>query len=105
LERKLLPSLPPVAAAIIGSDLVDENSDVVFGNNPFAGSRVRQSGTMANDLFVKSRWMLAGVFAKPVITSVSLERMHSKHVVSEKDRPTKKLKSEQNKKRTNPALI
>ena len=105
LERKLLPSLPPVAAAIIGSDLVDENSDVVFGENPFAGSRVRQSGTMANDLFVKSRWMLAGVFAKPVITSLSLERMHSKHVASEKDRPTKKLKSEQNKKRTNPALI
>lgn len=105
LERKLLPSLPPVAAAIIGSDLVDENSDVVFGENPFAGSRVRQSGTMANDLFVKSRWMLAGVFAKPVHTSLSSQRIDSKHVSPEKDRPTKKLKSEQNKKRTNPALI
>jgi hypothetical protein len=105
LERKLLPSLPPVAAAIIGSDFVDENSDVVFGENPFAGSRVRQSGTMANDLFVKNRWMLAGVFAKPVVTSLSTERMYSKEVAPDEERATKKHKSELNKKRSNPALI
>ena len=52
---------------LLGADCADENSEVMFGENPFAGSRVRQSGTMANDLFVKNRWLLAGVFGKPMV--------------------------------------
>ena len=28
-----------------------------FGENPFSGIRVRQNGTMANDLYVKNRWL------------------------------------------------
>jgi len=30
---------------------------VYFGENPFSGLRVRQNGTMANDLYVKNRWL------------------------------------------------
>lgn len=104
LERQLLPSLPPVAAEIVGTDLVDDNSDVLFGENPFAGIRVRQSGTMANDLFVKNRWMLAGVFNNPAASTTS-EKKKSKRDEHVDDRPTKKHKSGQNAKRTNPALI
>ena len=94
LEKELLPSLPPIAAEIIGTDCADENSDVMFGENPFAGSRVRQSGTMANDLFVKNRWLLAGVFGKPMM-------------VEKEERPVKKSKTgeHQSSKRSNPALI
>jgi len=102
LEKKLLSSLPPVAAAIIGSDLVDENSDVVFGENPFAGSRVRQSGTMANDLYVKNRWLLAGVFGKPITVKNSKSAAAEETV---EERPAKRSKKEQNNKRSNPALI
>jgi hypothetical protein len=40
---------------------VKDQSNAFFSENPYSGSRVRQSGTMANDLFVKNRWMLGGV--------------------------------------------
>jgi hypothetical protein len=30
---------------------------IYFGENPFSGLRVRQNGTMANDLYVKNRWL------------------------------------------------
>mmetsp|Transcript_16004 Transcript_16004/g.28888 ORF Transcript_16004/g.28888 Transcript_16004/m.28888 type:complete len:392 (-) Transcript_16004:954-2129(-) len=94
LEKKLLPSLPPTAAEIIGTDCDDENSEIMFGENPFSGTRVRQSGTMANDLFVKNRWLLAGVFGKPM-------------VIENEERPMKKSKTgeHQNSKRSNTALI
>jgi len=37
------------------------SSNAFFSVNPFCGSRVRQSGTMANDLYVKNRWILGGI--------------------------------------------
>jgi hypothetical protein len=36
----------------------------IFGMNPYVGLRVRQSGTMGNDLFVKNRWIICGLFQK-----------------------------------------
>ena len=33
-----------------------------FGENPYSGMRVRQSGTMGNDLYVKNRWIVGGLF-------------------------------------------
>lgn len=104
LEHKLLPSLPPIAAEIMErNDLVvdEESSEVVFGENPFAGNRVRQSGTMANDLFVKNRWLLAGVFGKPMAVFKQAARESS----GDDERPTKRSKKEQSSKRSNPALI
>mmetsp|Transcript_21661 Transcript_21661/g.43337 ORF Transcript_21661/g.43337 Transcript_21661/m.43337 type:complete len:235 (+) Transcript_21661:1-705(+) len=42
----------------------DEADDRTFflNENPYAGLRIRQSGTMANDLYVKNRWILGGLF-------------------------------------------
>ncbi|KAL3764493.1 hypothetical protein ACHAW5_004756 [Stephanodiscus triporus] len=34
----------------------------LFRMNPYAGLRVRQSGTMGNDLYVKNRWIVCGLF-------------------------------------------
>eukprot|EP00970_Alexandrium_tamarense_P005703 scaffold933_cov190-Alexandrium_tamarense.AAC.23 len=39
-----------------------EDTTFFFNENPYAGLRVRQSGTMANDLYVKNRWILGGLF-------------------------------------------
>jgi hypothetical protein len=40
----------------------DGHAHMFFGENPSSGSRVRQSGNMANDLFVKNRWVYGGLF-------------------------------------------
>ena len=64
MDKKLLPHLPPLAAEIMG---VEDYGDLTFfAENPYAGSRIRQSGTMANDVYVKNRWMIGGILAKPV---------------------------------------
>ncbi|KAL3902710.1 MAG: hypothetical protein SGARI_005706, partial [Bacillariaceae sp.] len=42
----------------------DGSSSSFFSLNPYAGLRVRQSGTMANDLYVKSRWIFGGISCK-----------------------------------------
>jgi hypothetical protein len=41
-----------------------------FGENPYCGLRVRQSGNMANDLFVKNRWMFGGIWGGGGISSI-----------------------------------
>ena len=33
-----------------------------FGENPYSGMRVRRSGTVGNDLYVKNRWIVGGLF-------------------------------------------
>ncbi|KAL7534675.1 hypothetical protein ACHAXR_006028 [Thalassiosira sp. AJA248-18] len=40
----------------------DEATFFFFGENPYSGMRVRQSGTMGNDLYVKNRWIVGGLF-------------------------------------------
>lgn len=52
-----------------GADESDNNDDdcnsreaFLFRMNPYAGLRVRQSGTMGNDLYVKNRWIVCGLF-------------------------------------------
>ncbi len=40
----------------------DDRVTSFFLENPYAGLRVRQSGTMANDLYVKNRWIIGGLF-------------------------------------------
>jgi len=61
--------------------------------NLYAGSRVRQSGTMANDLFVKNRWILGGILNE---TSNQQEPLKK-----DVDKKRKKKKS----KRSNSALM
>ena len=43
-------------------DGVDGSATFFFSENTYAGMRVRQSGTMGNDLYVKSRWIVGGLF-------------------------------------------
>jgi len=41
---------------------IQDDNDIFFILNPYSGSRVRQSGNMANDLFVKNRWTFGGLW-------------------------------------------
>ncbi len=63
----------------------EQNKKFFFCENPYAGLRVRQSGTMANDLYVKSRWVMGGLFQSNV---------------DEKSKKTKKIVDKSKKKRS-----
>jgi predicted RNA-binding Zn-ribbon protein involved in translation (DUF1610 family) len=68
LEQDKIQSLPAGLADILQVDIdTTDNADddnggggCFFAVNPFHGLRVRQNVTMANDLYVKNRWMLGG---------------------------------------------
>jgi len=73
-HRGYIPFLPKQVEDMIDAekggsgvlkDEEDSQGDMFFGDNPFAGSRIRQNGTMANDLFVKNHWMFGGCFGPP----------------------------------------
>lgn len=101
LQEKLIPSLPPMVAEIMGSYEEGQGDDVFFSENPYAGSRVRQSGTMANDLYCKNRWMLASILAKP-------EKKRRVAYGEEDDDDVEEVyvkKPKGNTKKSNPALI
>ena len=49
-------------AARSGDDEEGGTTPFFFGPNPYAGWRVRQSGTMGNDLYVKNSWIVGGLF-------------------------------------------
>jgi hypothetical protein len=61
--------------------------------NPYCGLRVRQNGTMANDVYVKSRWIFGGLTGSPHFSQKKAEGP-----------PRKKSKSTSSKK-SNPALV
>jgi hypothetical protein len=71
----------------------DDTNDSFFSKNPFCGDRVRQSGTMANDLYVKSRWILGGRFSKLLDKD------------SSESNKKRKIKGSGNTKKKNPALV
>jgi MYND finger len=102
LDQDKCQSLPAGLADVFDvSSEDDHTSTAFFAVNPFAGSRVRQNGTMANDLFVRNRWMLGGVLASfDPSASAKLSLGTS---------PSKRSKSEvgcsANSKSSNPALI
>ena len=128
-EKGFIASLPPMIRDIIeggggsddeetdvgGDDYDDNLGDMYFGENPFAGSRVRQSGNMANDLFVKNRWMFGGIFGgveqKTSSTSTSKKRKEKEEGGDgDEESPKKKKKKKKkckggNTKKLNPALI
>ncbi|CAB9516095.1 expressed unknown protein [Seminavis robusta] len=96
LDNDLIQQVPPMLAEIFGDEQVpsanpDDEKGPFFNENPFCGNRVRQSGTMANDLFVKNRWMLGGVLAS------KSQQPPNKRLVTESSRGNSKAK--------NPALI
>lgn len=96
LDRAFIRDVPAGLASILEADIPEDDkddNDTFFSVNPFCGNRVRQSGTMANDLFVKSRWIFGGKFCKPLNKDSS--------------EPSKKRRVEGsgNTKKKNPALI
>lgn len=95
LDNDLIQEIPPTLAEIFGSEgathHMEDEDGPFFNENPFCGNRVRQSGTMANDLFVKNRWMLGGVLA-----SKSAQPPNKRRVTDS---------SKGNSKASNPALI
>jgi hypothetical protein len=46
-----------------GKSQSNEDTTFFFGKNPYAGLRVRQSGTVGNNLYVKNRWIVGEVFS------------------------------------------
>ena len=130
-EKGFIASLPPMIRDIIeggggsddeerdvgGDDYDDDLNDMYFGENPFAGSRVRQSGNMANDLFVKNRWMFGGMFGGSEQTTLSTASSIGKKRKDkegggdgDEESPKKKKKKSKkskggNTKKSNPALI
>lgn len=96
LENLFISNLPEGLAHILEPDAPrtgDEDHDTVFSINPFSGERIRQSGTMANDLYVKSRWILCGKF------------LGSETRDSKESNKRQKVTGSGNTKKKNPALI
>lgn len=69
-QHGYIESLPETVSDIINEGMNEHDPDIVdyndkhqmfFGENPNQGSRVRQSGNMGNDLFVKNRWIYGGL--------------------------------------------
>ena len=108
VPSNLLEAIDSVDSGIGNKD--DTDKAFFFGENPYHGLRVRQSGTMANDLFVKSMWILGGLFEMPG----SLNKRKIKADAEEKNEdghahPKKKQRGAEevkgNSKKSNPALI
>ena len=100
LDQDKIQSIPPGLAEIFGLYRTDDSGRgheaAFFSENPFCGSRVRQNGTMANDLFVKNHWILGGILD-------SFDPAKAQKVA-----PAKRLKltgDSLNSKAGNPALI
>lgn len=99
LDRELIKDLPPGLGDIMGiggsdGDQTMSDNDSFFSVNPYSGSRVRQSGTMANDLYVKSRWILGSTIGGSSPT-----------VEPAKSAKKAKITGSGNTKRANPALV
>jgi hypothetical protein len=92
----------------------DEEKKFFFCENPYAGLRVRQSGTMANDLYVKNRWVMGGLFVpdnKKMVTTTLVNMSKSKKK-RRKDSEERRSSSDVHRKKkrrkgdgSNPALI
>ena len=94
VDNSFISDLPPGLANMLNVKSNDDyNGTSFFSVNPFCGDRVRQSGTMANDLYVKNRWIYGGKFGKSLGKDIMV--------------PNKKRKIEGagNTKSSNPALV
>ncbi len=108
LDQDKIQSLPPVLAELLGvatghDDDDDRTEDSphtsFFSVNPYCGSRVRQNGTMANDVFVKNRWILGGILDRFDPPPTRRSSSTTKRMKTTTD-PT-----DINRKANNPALI
>lgn len=115
LDQDCIKTVPPALAEMFGlcdgnshnddDEMEDNNEQVmaVFTENPFCGSRVRQSGTMANDLFVKNRWMLMGIIDSVDISGTKKDSIAKR--IKTNDLNDDNNNDNNNNKINNPALI
>lgn len=87
----------------------EEEKKFFFCENPYAGLRVRQSGTMANDLYVKSRWVMGGLFVPDSKRMVATTKSKKKRRKDSEERRSSSDVHRKKKRRkgdgSNPALI
>ena len=85
----------------------DDKKRFFFCENPYAGLRVRQSGTMANDLYVKSRYVMGGLFQSGDIDITQTKKKKKSIDKSKKRKESDESGSTRKKRRKggNPALI
>lgn len=102
-QQGYIDELPAIVADIVNGDnacevepdIADYNdNNVFFGENPNSGNRVRQSGNMANDLFVKNRWIYGALFSsRDEIIESKLSKKGSKDGKVSKTTSKKKINS------------
>eukprot|EP00536_Pseudo-nitzschia_multiseries_P016379 jgi/Psemu1/69845/estExt_Genemark1.C_10960019 len=80
----------------------DGDSSSFFSLNPYCGMRVRQSGTMANDLYVKSRWIFGG-FSGPIRDDITASKKEADECSTGKRKRVEGASA--NSKKANPALV
>jgi hypothetical protein len=93
-EAGLIAELPAALAIMLNGEAL-ETADTFFSVNPHCGNRVRQSGTMANDLYVKNRWIFGGVFGSATTAPPSLSSSGKRQ----------RIEGSGNSKESNPALV
>ena len=86
-------------------DIDDVNKSFFFDMNPFHGLRVRQSGTMANDVYVKSRWMIGGLFERDSNNNNQKTEEGDNEYVHQQPKKKHRSGKKGNNKKNNPALI
>jgi hypothetical protein len=98
LDNNFVEELPAALLGIMGSGESEENVEdeieSFFSVNPYCGMRVRQSGTMANDLYGKNRWIFGGVFGS---------KDKNEYKAAARKKP--KIEGSGNSKKKNPALV
>ncbi len=96
LKADIISGIPAGLAMMLNEETPEAvfTDDTFFSLNPHTGSRVRQSGTMANDLYVKNRWIFGGMLGNPP-SDTCLK------VPAKKQR----IEGSGNSKRSNPALV
>mmetsp|Transcript_7557 Transcript_7557/g.18874 ORF Transcript_7557/g.18874 Transcript_7557/m.18874 type:complete len:427 (+) Transcript_7557:101-1381(+) len=115
-DREFFQDIPPALKSILENsggvgdsehrddgdeNSFDEDSSSFFSLNPYCGMRVRQSGTMANDLYVKSRWIFGG-FSGPIPEDILSKKEATKSSTGKRKRAEG---ASANSKKANPALV
>lgn len=92
-EAGLITELPAALAVMLKEESI-ETADTFFSVNPYCGNRIRQSGTMANDIYVKNRWIFGGIFGT-VATEAAAKSSGKRQ----------RVEGSGNSKQSNPALV
>mmetsp|Transcript_20985 Transcript_20985/g.31513 ORF Transcript_20985/g.31513 Transcript_20985/m.31513 type:complete len:487 (-) Transcript_20985:73-1533(-) len=110
-QHGYIDSLPPIVADIVNEGKIDHDSNafdsskntIFFGENVHAGTRVRQSGNMANDCYVKNQYILGGHLSHKIDSKTKKES--KKGTVDSSKQKTDVSGPDSNSKKNNAALM